>query len=263
MKMPKAIPHVKCFLLLVVLSVLALPGSAQMFVGIGMTFQQDTLGGINYPKIQSFIPNGPAQKSGLQVGMCIISINGTNCRNLPNEAILRLIKGEEGESLLIMADKDKLSPTPRLFTLKRAIMTRESGDVLNDFYLACDSIVKSIENQGFKIIKTSQGLCADANLPFVAPQGKTINAKVFLLEIFNYAGSASCWLSASFQGSDSNSPITDFQRDAPFTYKGIEINSLSASPTSIPKQKLNLKLQSHPRESPTILREYYTVIYAK
>ncbi len=263
MKMPKAIHHFKCILLLIWLSALALPGSAQMFVGIGMTFQQDTLGGINYPKIQSFIPNGPAQKSGLQVGMYIISINGTNCRNLPNEAILRLIKGEEGESIVILADRDKLSPNPRLFTLKRAILTRESGDVLSDFFIACDSIVKSIENQGFKIIKTSQGLCSDANLPFVAPKGKTITAKVFLLEIFNYAGSSSCWLSAAFQGSGINSPLPEFQREAPFTYNGIEINTLYASPSSAEKQKLSLKLQSHPRESPTILREYYTVIYAK
>jgi|GEM_PF-3977732 len=255
--------YFRCLALCCILLFSGLSAAAQMFIGIGMTFQQDTLGGIAYPKIQSFIPDGPAQKSGLQVGMYIYAVNGTSCRGLPIEAVFRLIKGDEGESLTIMADKDKTSPSPKMFILKRAIITRESGDVLGDFYSTCDMATQSLKNQGFEIVKTFKGACDTKELNFTVQPNKTYYTKVYLLEIFNFAGISSCWLSATLDPSKNTDSSLHLQRAEVLTVKGIDINALYGSATFKQKQMVSLKLQSHPRESPTILRESYTVIYAK
>jgi hypothetical protein len=237
------------------------PSHAQVFCGIGMTFSIDTTGGILYPKVESLIPNSPAERSGLEKGMFIKGVNGQNTENKRNEEILYLIKGDEGTEVSIFAAKQKYE-RPKEYKITRGVITKESGDVLADFYKVSDLAVKSLEKEGYTIIASYKALCGDKDISFDAEPGKSYYSKVFLLDLFNFAGTEACNISADISD-DKDQNSTNLLKIEPIKVSGFDISQLYLEAAFQSKHKEVLHVKSHKLESPTTCREAYIVIYSK
>lgn len=238
-----------------------MPSHAQVFCGIGMTFSVDTTGGILYPKVESLIPNSPAERSGLEKGMFIKGVNGQTTENRRNEEILYLIKGDEGTVVSIFAAKEKYG-RPKEYKITRGLITKESGDVLGDFYKVSEMAVDALKNDGNTIIATFKGGCEDKDISFEAEAGKNYYTKVFVLDMFNFAGTEACQISAALTD-DKNQNSADLLAVEPLKVSGFEIKQLFREASFQSKHKEVLHLSSHKLESPTTCRETFVVVYFK
>ncbi len=231
---------------------------AQVFCGIGMTFAIDTTAGLVYPRIEGFVPNSPAEKAGLKKGMFIKGVSGQSCENRPNNDILFMIKGDEGTTVDIYASEHK-NERPQKYTVTRALITRESGELLSAFYTTCDSMLKDLQSHGYKIVSSYKAGCEDKDISFEEEAGKTYYAKVYMLEVFNFAGTEACYLTAELTDGKNT---TGLVRQTAFKVSGFDINPMYLEASFQSKHKETLKLVSHKRENPVTCREAYVVIYS-
>ncbi len=248
------------WLLLLVLFI-RIPSGAQVFCGIGMTFSIDTTGGILYPKVESLIPNSPAEKAGIGKGMFIKGVNGQNTENRQNSEILYMIKGDEGTTVSLFAAKQKYE-RPKEYKMTRGLITKESGDVLGDFYKVSETAVEALKKDGYKIVAVFKGLCEDKDISFNTEPGKSYFAKVFMLDLFNFAGTEACYLTAELSD-DKGQNVVNIPKVEAVAGHGYSINQLYLEANFQSKHTEALRLRSHKIESPTICREAFVMVYMK
>jgi len=234
---------------------------SQVFCGIGMTFSVDTAGGILYPKIESIIPNSPAARAGLKPGMFIKGVNGQNTENRRNDEILFMIKGDEDTPVDIYFANAKYE-RPAKVRIMRGLITKESGDVLADFYTIAEAAAKELEKDNYKIVSVTKASCENKDIVFTAESGRDYFAKVYLLDIFNFSGAEACSITAELSDETGKNTVVLTKRD-PLKIAGIDFDQLFLEATFQSKHKEVLHLKSHKQESPTTCREALVVIYCK
>lgn len=111
-----------CFLL-------ATPAFGQLtsLVGIGVRLQIDSTAlGYKAAKVISFIPGGPAEKSGLKTGDLVLKVDGKSAVKIPLEEVINLIKGPEGSVVKLDVSRGGVT--------KSYSMTRKSMQASNVYY---------------------------------------------------------------------------------------------------------------------------------
>lgn len=96
---------------------LALFGQLTTMVGIGVRLQIDSVAlGYKAAKVISFVPGGPAEKSGLKVGDFVMKVDGKSVVKLPLDEVVGLIKGQEGTTVKIDVKRGAES---KIFSMQR------------------------------------------------------------------------------------------------------------------------------------------------
>ncbi len=112
----------KSFFILVALLLLGAATHAQMVTSVGLVLQMDSTANVLMPRIVKILPNTAAEaEPEITVGMFLIKVDDTYCRNASLKKIVDIINNgdEEGTpvSLTIGDDKDKVPIYP--FVMRR------------------------------------------------------------------------------------------------------------------------------------------------
>jgi hypothetical protein len=131
----------------------ALFGQLTTLVGIGVRLQVDsTTLGYKAAKVISFIPGGPAEKSGLKTGDFVMKVDGKSAVKLTVDEVVALIKGPEGTTVKIEV---KRGAENKLFSMQRKSMQASnvyfSSAVNSDFG---NSIAKLINDAPYEFKNT-------------------------------------------------------------------------------------------------------------
>ena len=82
-------------------------------IGAGVIEKDD------FPVISKILPSSPAQKIGLQVGDCIVQIDGTPTKSLPLAQTVQRLRGPEGSKVTLLISR---GGAPLTFSITRVLM---------------------------------------------------------------------------------------------------------------------------------------------
>lgn len=157
-----------CVLVFVVFACKGLP--AQNIGGIGVMLGIDSSEGSRMPVIRQVLPNSPAS-ANLKEGMFIIAVDGTGCRDLTIEDVVKKIRGADGSLVKVSVSDNKKGKNAVEYTLSRVAIAQAVTDTVSAFYGACEQNNKQLKRNGHRIVKAFRSECGDFYYNFNADTG--------------------------------------------------------------------------------------------
>jgi|GEM_PF-6033716 len=161
--------YMKKLLLSSLLSFVLLAAVAQLKenVGIGVRLQLDSSKGYTIPVILALIPDGAAEKAGLQVADIIIKVDGKSTKDMLLKDVVAMITGEAGTNVRL----DVL----RKGAASNFIIMRGKYKYSAAFYEAaikdnelCNALTKLMNDAGYDFVNTLDNNATDINGDYVS-----------------------------------------------------------------------------------------------
>ena len=150
-------------------------------VGIGVRLQLDSSKGYTIPVVLGLIPEGAAEKAGLQAGDIIVKTDGKSTKNVLLKDVVGMITGEAGSSVRLDIERKGVIKNFNIMRAKYKYSSAfyEAAVIDNTF---CTALTKLMNDAGYGFVNTMDKNATDKNGDYVSkikiPGAQTTGIKI-------------------------------------------------------------------------------------